>query len=90
MTFKGFPKIARLNREIIITEKLDGTNASLASPSFMNPEGVIIFHTAAKAIFKVTLERDDEPKSHHSAAIKAPGTSYSKDVNDTFMFDTIN
>lgn len=29
MEFKGFPKIARLNREIIITEKIDGTNAQI-------------------------------------------------------------
>lgn len=27
--FEGFPKIARLNREIIVTEKLDGTNAQV-------------------------------------------------------------
>lgn len=27
--FKGFPSIARLSREVIITEKLDGTNASI-------------------------------------------------------------
>lgn len=30
MDFKGFPKIARLHRDIIITEKLDGTNACVA------------------------------------------------------------
>ena len=29
MEFKGFPKLARLNREMVITEKLDGTNASI-------------------------------------------------------------
>lgn len=27
--FKEFPKIARLNREVIVTEKLDGTNAAV-------------------------------------------------------------
>ena len=27
--FKEFPKIARLNRDIVITEKLDGTNAAI-------------------------------------------------------------
>jgi len=27
--FKEFPKIARLSRECIITEKIDGTNASI-------------------------------------------------------------
>lgn len=29
MDFEGFPKIARLNRDIIITEKIDGTNAQV-------------------------------------------------------------
>lgn len=28
-SFEGFPSIARLNREIVITEKLDGTNAQI-------------------------------------------------------------
>lgn len=27
--FKEFPKIARLNREVIVTEKIDGTNAQI-------------------------------------------------------------
>lgn len=27
--FQGFPKIARLNREVIVTEKIDGTNAQI-------------------------------------------------------------
>lgn len=29
MEFQGFPKLARLSREIIITEKIDGTNAQI-------------------------------------------------------------
>jgi len=29
MEFQGFPKMARLSREIIITEKIDGTNAQI-------------------------------------------------------------
>lgn len=29
MEFQAFPKIARLSRDVIITEKLDGTNASI-------------------------------------------------------------
>lgn len=29
-TFEGFPKMARLSREIIVTEKIDGTNACIA------------------------------------------------------------
>ena len=27
--FAGFPKIARLNRQVIVTEKIDGTNAQI-------------------------------------------------------------
>jgi hypothetical protein len=36
---------------------------SQASPGFMRPEGVIVFHVAANIGFKKTLERDEEPKS---------------------------
>lgn len=35
---------------------------SQAAPGFMKPEGIIIFHTAANALFKVTIEKDDEWK----------------------------
>lgn len=38
------------------------TNGSMAAPGFMNPEGVIVWHSAARTYFKVTLERDDEYK----------------------------
>jgi hypothetical protein len=36
---------------------------SVAAPGFENPEGVVVFHTAANSMFKVTLENDDNPKS---------------------------
>jgi hypothetical protein len=35
---------------------------SHAAPGFMNPEGIIAFHTAANTMFKKTLDKDDEPK----------------------------
>jgi hypothetical protein len=38
-------------------------NGSAASPGFMRPEGVIIWHEAARIGFKVTLEKDEAPKS---------------------------
>lgn len=38
---------------------------SIASPGFARPEGVVIFHTASNGLFKVTLERDEEPKGRH-------------------------
>jgi hypothetical protein len=35
---------------------------SQASPGFMNPEGIVIFHTAANFAFKKTIEKDEAPK----------------------------
>lgn len=35
---------------------------SLASPGFMRPEGVVVFHVAGNVSFKVTLEKDEERK----------------------------
>jgi hypothetical protein len=35
---------------------------SVASPGFAKPEGVVIFLPAAQSLFKVTLEKDEEPK----------------------------
>lgn len=36
---------------------------SKAAPGFMKPEGVIVYHTSNGALFKVTCENDDTPKS---------------------------
>lgn len=38
---------------------------SVASPGFMRPEGVVIYHVAANMCFKKTIEKDEEPKSKH-------------------------
>ncbi|MGC5319323.1 RNA ligase family protein [Micromonospora arida] len=35
---------------------------SVAAPGFDNPEGVIVFHSAAGCVFKALLEGDDRPK----------------------------
>lgn len=35
---------------------------SVAAPGFMKPEGIVIYHTAARSLFKVTLDKDSEPK----------------------------
>lgn len=32
---------------------------SVAAPGFMQPEGIVIYHTAGKCMFKVTLENDE-------------------------------
>ena len=36
---------------------------SHAVPGYMNPEGIVIYHTAAKCYFKKTIKDDSEPKS---------------------------
>ncbi len=35
---------------------------SIAAPGFMNPEGVVAFHSASGQMFKVLIENDDKPK----------------------------
>ena len=43
-------------------------NGSKASPGFMKPEGIIVYHAAARSLFKVTIEKDEEFKSNGMAA----------------------
>ncbi len=37
-------------------------NGSVAAPGFMQPEGVVVFHTPGGYLFKKTLEKDEAPK----------------------------
>lgn len=37
-------------------------HGSVASPGFMNPEGICVFHTQANIVFKVTVENDEVSK----------------------------
>jgi hypothetical protein len=37
-------------------------NGSMAAPGFMNPEGIIIYHTASRQLYKKTIDKDEEPK----------------------------
>lgn len=39
-----------------------GSLGSKAAPGFMDPEGIIVFHEAARQMFKVTLKDDEKPK----------------------------
>lgn len=38
------------------------TLGSVASPGFMKPEGIVVFHAMAKQVFKVTLDNEDKGK----------------------------
>jgi hypothetical protein len=39
------------------------TGGSVAAPGFMQPEGVVVYHAASRGMYKVTLEKDEVPKS---------------------------
>ena len=45
-------------------------SGSAASPGFMYPEGIVIFHTAANVGFKKTIEKDEVPKSRVAGVAK--------------------
>jgi len=47
MEFKGFPKMARLSREIIVTEKIDGTNAQV----FITDDGDVMAGSRTRWIY---------------------------------------
>lgn len=48
-----------------ITETIQGLEkfGSQAVPGFMNPEGIVIYHEAARMLFKKTIKNDEKPKS---------------------------
>jgi len=54
------PMITRCIEETVAELRMSG---SVAAPGFMDPEGIVIYHTAAGQCFKVTLKNDDKPKS---------------------------
>ena len=37
-------------------------HGSIAAPGYMDPEGVVVYHTAADTLFKVTCKNDEKPK----------------------------
>ena len=37
-------------------------NGSIAAPGYDDPEGIIVYHTAANQMFKVTCKNDEKPK----------------------------
>jgi hypothetical protein len=45
--------------DVLVKLKDEG---SLASPGFMRPEGIVIWHTASRTLFKKTIENDEVPK----------------------------
>jgi len=56
--YQGEFDTAKINGCLMVLK----SQGSVASPEFMNPEGIVIFHTAANMCFKQTIEKDDVPK----------------------------
>lgn len=50
--------------EEVVRARLDflAANGSVAAPGFMQPEGIIVFHSASRQTYKVLLEDDHLPK----------------------------
>lgn len=48
---------------ILETISLLEKNGSYAAPGFMDPEGIVVFHTAGNVMFKKTIKNDDIPKN---------------------------
>jgi hypothetical protein len=65
------PVLARYTMDSdVISKALEDfrANGSKAVPGFMKPEGVIVWHSASKQVYKVLLENDELPKSLAEAA----------------------
>lgn len=51
------------------TTKIDATlaslatNGSVAAPGFMQPEGIVVYHTKSDTLYKKTLDKNDRHKS---------------------------
>lgn len=48
--------------EVVLALSILQEHGSFASPGFMNPEGVVVYHPAGNLLFKKTIDKDEEPK----------------------------
>ncbi len=53
-------------QEILDNLKIFG---SRVSPGYMNPEGIIIYHTARGHLFKKTIDNDNKPKTYKNGGV---------------------
>ncbi len=60
MDFVSFPKIPRLSREIVITEKIDGTNGVIYIPSDNLSEGFFVGSRSRWITPSSWLQKDEE------------------------------
>lgn len=66
---EGISLVPELYRGEFCTQKINEVledlkvKGSYASPGFMKPEGIVVFHSAGNVGFKKTIEKDEVPKS---------------------------
>jgi hypothetical protein len=64
----GLGVVPVLAQDVFSTDLVNGVLGSLralgsrAAPGFMRPEGVVVFHSAARNVYKALLENDQAPK----------------------------
>ena len=51
----------KINFDAILKSLKD--NGSVASPGFVKPEGIVIYHISGNILFKKTIDKDEVPKS---------------------------
>jgi hypothetical protein len=65
------PELSRGNFDTVTVDiviQMLREEGSKAAPGFMKPEGIVIWHTAARQLFKKTLDKDEMPKILAQAA----------------------
>jgi hypothetical protein len=58
-----------LHESVLLAMKRLRAHGSVAAPGFMQPEGIVAYHTASGQLFKVTLEGDESPKGKAADSI---------------------
>jgi hypothetical protein len=59
MLYTGEFDTSAINRALMVLR----SEGSMAAEGFMDPEGIVVYHTAGNVGFKKTIENDDQPKS---------------------------
>jgi hypothetical protein len=69
---KGLGTVPVLYEGIFLTREVEDclfrlrTFGSVAAPGFLDPEGVVVYHTAAKQYFKTTIKSDEKGKGQEN------------------------
>lgn len=65
LMYRGAMSEQEINRLLLSLEEM----GSSAAPGFMNPEGIVIYHTAANVLFKKTIKNDEGKEEHNGQNI---------------------